>query len=303
MRVTQSMLSNNMLRNLSNSYSNLGKYMDQLSTGKKVNRPSDDPVVAMKGMNYRSQVVNVEQFERNIGEVHNWMDNSDAALDKATQALQRLRELAVKGSNGTYEEGQRESIAKEIDQLKDHLADIGNTKVNNKYIFNGTKTTGTIDADGNTLKPVEVDDEGIITSVSDSTDPVLIEVSSGVKLQANVNATNVFSKQLFEDIEAFSQALKDDDQAGLEDVLSNLDIHIDNTVNERADLGARMNRLELVENRVIEQQITATKMMSENEDANMEEVIMNLTSQESVHRAALSSGSRVIQPTLLDFLR
>ena len=61
------------------------KYMNQLSTGKKISRPSDDPVIAMKGMNFRTQVSEVEQFKRNVGEVHNWMDNSDAALDKASE--------------------------------------------------------------------------------------------------------------------------------------------------------------------------------------------------------------------------
>ncbi|WP_138419479.1 flagellar hook-associated protein FlgL [Aquibacillus sediminis] len=301
MRVTQGMLSNNMLRNVSNSYSNLGKYMDQLSTGKKINKPSDDPVVAMKGMNYRSQVSDIEQFQRNIGEVHNWMDNSDSALDKSTQALQRLRELATQAANGTYEEGQRENIAEEVDQLKEHLVEIANTKVNNKYIFNGTATTGT---DGE--PPVSIDDDGTIDQLSTNTNTVKIEVADGTNLPVNVNPEEVFGDEnsnVFKDVEAFSQALKDDDQAGLEDALNNLDNRIDDVVSVRADLGARMNRVELIENRIKDQEVTATRMMSDNEDADMEEVIMNLTTQESVHRAALSAGSRIIQPTLMDFLR
>ena len=283
-----------MLKNLSRSYSNLDKYSDQLSTGKKVNRPSDDPVVAMKGMNYRSQLTEVEQFQRNLGEVYNWMDNSDSALDKATQALQRLRELAVQASNGTYEENQRESIAKEVDQLKEHLIDIANTKVNNKYIFNGTDTKNA---------PVSVDSVTGVVTAAGSTSEVLIEVSSGTKLQANINPQNVFADQLFADITKFSDALKSNNDSELQTALGNVDTHIDNVVNERADLGARMNRLELVENRLAEQEIIATRTMSDNEDIDMEKVIMNLTTQESIHRAALSAGSRIIQPTLLDFLR
>ncbi|MEQ6388777.1 flagellar hook-associated protein FlgL [Bacillaceae bacterium S4-13-58] len=294
MRVTQSMLTNNMLKNLSRSYSNLDKYSDQLSTGKKVNRPSDDPVVAMKGMNYRSQLTEVEQFQRNLGEVYNWMDNSDSALDKATQALQRLRELAVQASNGTYEENQRESIAKEVDQLKEHLIDIANTKVNNKYIFNGTDTKNA---------PVSVDLTTGAVSALGNTSEVLIEVYSGTKLKTNINPQNVFSNQLFADITKFSDALKSNNDSELQTALGNVDTHIDNLVNERADLGARMNRLELVENRLAEQEIIATRTMSDNEDIDMEKVIMNLTTQESIHRAALSAGSRIIQPTLLDFLR
>ncbi|WP_077624762.1 flagellar hook-associated protein FlgL [Sediminibacillus massiliensis] len=290
MRVTQSMLFNNMLRNLSNSYNSMGKYMDQLSTGKKINRPSDDPVVAMKGMNYRSQVTEIEQFQRNTSEVHNWMDNSDSALDKATQALQRLRELAVQASNDTYEEGQRENIAKEVDQLREHLIDIGNTKVNNKYIFNGTKTD---------IPPIS--EGGVVNG--DLGDEVVIEVSKGTNLKANIDAGAVFGNDLFDDIAAFSTALTEGPEDGIRSAIADLDGHIDNVVGERADLGARMNRLDLIENRLAEQEVIATQTMSDNEDADMEKVIMNLKTQESVHRAALSAGAQIIQPTLLDFLR
>ncbi len=291
MRVTQGMLTSNMLRNLSNSYSQMGKYQEQLYTGKKISQPSDDPVVAMKGINYRSQLSEVQQYKRNIGTVHNWMDNSDAALDKATQAMQRIRELTVQASNGTYEDGQRANIAKEIRQLKEHLGTIANTKVNDKYIFNGANTTES---------PVDLTDY----TVDSTQTPVKIEVSAGVKIQVNVNPQPVFGQKLFEDIEAFADALEGDgSDEELGDFLGTFDQHIDNIVNERADLGARMNRVELIEDRIEAQEVSATKMMSENEDADIEKVITNLKTQESIHRAALAVGSRIIQPTLMDFLR
>ncbi|MFC4557525.1 flagellar hook-associated protein FlgL [Virgibacillus kekensis] len=293
MRITQSMLSNNMLRNLSNSYSKMDTYMNQLSTGKKINRPSDDPVIAMKGMNYRSQVTEVEQFKRNIGEVHNWMDNSDAALDKATQALQKFRELAVQASNDTYGEEERDNIKEEVEQLKEHLIDIANTNVNGKYIFNGT---------GTDTKPVTVDGTGQIT-VSTNNDRVMIEVANGTKLQANVESSSVFTDDLFQNIDDFVTALDNSNQGDIEASIGALDENINKTINARADLGARMNRLDLVENRLGEQEVIAKKMMTENENIDYEKVITQLTTQESIHRAALSAGSRIIQPTLLDFLR
>ncbi|WP_018931041.1 flagellar hook-associated protein FlgL [Gracilibacillus lacisalsi] len=298
MRVTQSMLTNNMLRNLSSSYQSLGKYMDQLSTGKKINRPSDDPVVAMKGMDYRTQVNQVEQFERNIGEVHNWMDNSDSALDKVQKGLERLRELAVQGANGTYEEGQRGNIASEVEQIKEHMLELANTKVNNKFIFSGTETTGN---DGD--PPYELNDDGTFVNPINN-DDVRIEVSSGTKIRVNVQPDSIFNEELFTDLTEFAETLRDgsDDEA-IGEFIGKIDNHIDNNVNARADLGARQNRIDLIENRVQEQLVTAKDMMSKNEDADMEQVIMNLTSQEAVHRAALSGGARIIQPTLLDFLR
>ncbi|MEN1967321.1 flagellar hook-associated protein FlgL [Lentibacillus sp. N15] len=293
MRITQSMLSNNMLRNISSSYDQLNTYMDQLSTGKKINRPSDDPVIAMKGMNYRSQATAIEQYKRNTGEVHNWMDNSDAALDKATQAMQKLRELAVQASNGTNDTQERESIRKEAEQLKEYLIDIANTKVNDKYIFNGTDTN---------TKPVTINEAGELT-VPGKTKPVMIEVASGTKLQANVDPSSVFSEGLFQDIDSLLSALGDNDQSAIEQHIDKLDDHINDTINSRADLGARMNRLDLVENRLGEQEVISKKVMSDNEDIDYEKVITQLITQESMHRAALSAGSRIIQPSLVDFLR
>ncbi|RPF54357.1 flagellar hook-associated protein FlgL [Aquisalibacillus elongatus] len=291
MRVTQSMLNNNMLRNISQSYSSMDKYMDQLSTGKKINRPSDDPVVAMKGVNYRSELTKVEQFERNISEVHNWMDNSDESLNESNQALQSVRELLVQASNDTYEENQRDNIAEEVSELRDHLEDLANTKVNNKYIFNGTNTLGKRVEDGNV-------DETNNSAVN-------IEVMDGVTLQANVNPENVFSQDLFDDLQEIEDALRNPDTRGddLDEFIDVVDGHSQNLVNERADLGARMNRVEMIEDRLGQQKVSTNKLLSDNEDADIEEVIMNLKMQESVHRASLSAGSRIIQPSLIDFLR
>ncbi|MFC0525411.1 flagellar hook-associated protein FlgL [Pontibacillus salicampi] len=300
MRVTQGMLSNNMLRNLSNSYERMGKYQEQLSTGKKISKPSDDPVVAMKGMSYRTQLTEIEQFSRNVGEVNNWMENSDAALDKTTDALQRLRELAVQASNGSYEEGQRGNIAKEVRQLKEHLVDIGNTKVNNKYIFNGNDTTTEpISSTGPTS--AATGDPEVVPSTN--TNDVKIEVFSGVSIKTNITPNNVFSDDLFKDIDTFIGKLEGNVNGDLSDSIGDIAKHIDNTVNARADLGSRMNRVELIEDRIATQELTATKNLSDAEDADMEKVITNLKTQESIHRAALGVGSRIIQPTLLDFLR
>src|SRR5690554_3897424 len=141
MRVTQSMMSNSSLRYLSQSYKTLLDLQNQMSTGKKITRASQDPVIAMNGMRYRTQVTEIVQFDRNLSEVYNWMDNADATLDKVGKTLQRIRDLAVQVSNDTYEETQRGNVAKEVDQLLEHLISLANTKSNNKFIFNGTNTT------------------------------------------------------------------------------------------------------------------------------------------------------------------
>ncbi|WP_077301288.1 flagellar hook-associated protein FlgL [Virgibacillus pantothenticus] len=293
MRITQSMLSNNMLRNLSNSYTKLDTYMEQLSTGKKINRPSDNPVVAMKGINYRRQENEAEQYLRNAGEARNWMDNSDAVLDKATKAMQKLRELAVKASNGTNDKEEYASMKEEAKQLKEHLISLADTQVNGKYIFNGTDTTNS-----------PFDDNGVF---SPNTDPVNIPISAGSELQVNMDGEAVFGNGLLDKVDSFIQKLEKSDMENIEEVIgesiSDLDSGANQIIDARAGLGARMNRLELVENRLSDQKIMATKMKSDNEDVNFAEAITNLIKQESLHRAALSAGSRIIQPSLVDFLR
>lgn len=301
MRVTQGMLSNNMLRNLSTSFSRLNKYQDQLATGKKINRPSDDPVVAMKGMVYRTNLTEVEQFKRNFSEAYNWIENSDAALDKATQALQRIRELVVQASNDTYEVSQRASISEEIRQLTDHLASIANTKIGDKYIFNGTDTL---------QQPVDLSAVPTPT-VPVNTGEIKIELSKGIYIAVNVNPTKIFNYDgvkgngLFSDLEYLNTDLNDATKSGkdINEYLAYIDKHINNVLSARAEIGARFNRIELMEDRVNQQEVIANRILSDNEDADIERVITDLKTQESVHRAALAVGARIIQPTLVDFLR
>src|SRR5699024_2997362 len=219
--------------------------------------------------------------------------NSDAALDKATKALQKMRELAVQASNDTYDAEERQNIKEEVEQLKEHLVDIANTNVNGKYIFNGTATD---------TKPVTDFNGELVVSVN--TTLVMIEVTSGTKLQVNVDGTDVFNDELFNtDIPNFIDALESNDQEAIESSIETLDDNIQGVINARADLGARMNRLELVESRLEQQAISAKKTMSENEDIDYEKAITELITQESVHRVALSVGGRISQPTLIDFLR
>ncbi|MBH0161696.1 flagellar hook-associated protein FlgL [Fictibacillus sp. 26RED30] len=298
MRVTQSMLSNNMLRHISNSYESMAKTQEQLTTGKKISRPSDDPVVAMKGMTYRTNLTEVEQYKRNLSEAYNWMDNSDAALDKATSVMQRIRELTVQASNGTYEESQKGMIGKEIEQLKEHLVSIANTQVAGKYIFNGNDTTN---------KPVDLNKT---PSVSDNGNAVNLELSQGIEVAVNINPKNVFTHTagppetgLFGDINELKKALESTSGQDISGFLDKLDSHINNLVAERAELGARYNRVELIDARVSEQEVIANRILSDNEDADIERVITDLKMQESLHRAALGVGSRIMQPTLMDFLR
>ncbi|EIT86941.1 flagellar hook-associated protein FlgL [Fictibacillus macauensis ZFHKF-1] len=290
MRVTQGMLTSHMLRNLRESYDRMDRTQQQLMTGKKINRPSDDPVIAMKGMDHRTQLGEVEQYKRNLSEAINWSESTDNALEKATSVLQRVRELTVQASNGTYEGSQREAIAKEIYQLREHLASIANTQLGDQYMFNGTKTD---------VAPVDLK----ANKYPSATSELFIELSKGVTMNINVQGQTVFPESLFKDLEALDSELRGAGTTPINAFLTKLDQHLQSVVTARSDLGARQNRLELIENRVDEQEVVVNRILSNTEDADIERVITDLKMQESIQRAALSVGSRIIQPSLLDFLR
>lgn len=296
MRVTQSMLSNNMLRNLSNNYNKMGKLQDQLTTQKRITRPSDDPVVAMLGLGYRDSLNKVQQYSRNISEATNWLDSTDDAISQGVKVLQRIRELTVQASNGTYEEGQRGAIAVEVDQLKKQLETIAQTQVGGKYIFNG-KNTNKAPTAGDFS--VELSDDDIELS-----DDIELEIFDGIKLKVNTKGSELF-KSVFNTLDSLKSKLEDKtaSDTDISGFLDTLDSEIDHFLKIQADVGAKQNRVDMMKDRLSSQETIATEIMSKNEDVEIEKVITELITQESVQRAALSVGARIIQPSLVDFLR
>ncbi|MFP3508786.1 flagellar hook-associated protein FlgL [Peribacillus sp. SIMBA_075] len=292
MRVTQSMLTNNMLSNLSSNYEKMAKLQEQVSSQKKFSKPSDNPVAAMMGMGYRTNLNQIGQYQSNIAEATNWIDSTDDAISEAVSAMQRIRELTVQASNGTYEGEQLKNVAEEIKQLKEHLITLGDTQIGGKYIFNGQDTN---------VRPSSVKDGNGNTVYG--TGDINLEVFSGISLKINTDGSKIFGDALAAggSIDQTIDALENGgDVSG---TLAGLDETIDTFLGMQAQVGARQNRIELMTDRLKQQEVFATEILSKNEDVDIEKAIMDLTTQESIHSAALSIGAKIMQPSLLDFLR
>lgn len=299
-RITQGMLNQNMLYNLQRNYSDMAKSQEQASTGKKISRPSDDPVTAVRGMFYRSSLNEIDQFKRNTNDGLSWMTATDEALDEVTSVIQRVRELTVQGQNGTNSPTDRYAIGSEIAQLKEHLGEIANTQMSGRYMFAGTDTNN---------PPFRTDPnlaDSAMEFRNQNTGALELQVGQTNNVQINVSGTEVFNNdgaggifKLLDDIVANFQS----PTSGTEDHLDKLDGQLDNVLKVRAELGARMNRMELSMSRVDGLEISTTQMLSKEEDVDIAKVIINLKAQENVQRAALSVGAQIIQPSLVDFLR
>ncbi|MCL6570280.1 MAG: flagellar hook-associated protein FlgL [Bacillus sp. (in: Bacteria)] len=299
-RVTQSMLNSNMLFNLQQSNKSMEKYQEQVTSGKKVNKPSDDPVTAVRGMVYRSSLNDVDQYQRNAGDGISWMTSSDEALDEVTSVIHRVRELTVQGQNGSNDASVRDAIAKEINQLKEHLGEIANSQIAGKYIFAGTDVK----------TPPYKADPTVVGSPKEFTNnnQEILELVVGQtnKVQINVQGSNVFNndgqggifKLLSDIVTDFNSP-----NASTTDHLGKLESQLDNLLKERSDLGARMNRMELSISRLDGLEVSTSSLLSKEEDVDISKTIIYLKTQEAVQNAALSVGARIIQTSLVDFLR
>lgn len=299
-RITNSMLVNDLRRNLNSNMTNLDKYQRQLSTGRKINLPSDNPAGVVKSLRLRTNLVEGAQYLANINEGINFMETTDAAMGNLNSILQRVRELAVNAANGTNDDSARRAIADEIRELTDQITLVANTTYGTKHIFAGSNVT---------QPPYQ---EGFGTNNWAGNDEALeLEIGVGVKL--TINLTDGTMKNFFTGngtdpgVIDFCRTLADDIEAGnldqVDAALATADQFIDNLLAARSTIGAKVNRLELQQSRLDSTQISYSSLLAQNEDADIAEVIMNLKMQESVYMASLAAGARIIQPSLVDFLK
>lgn len=298
-RVTQNMMSTQMLRNLNNNLIGMDNLQNQLSTGRKLNKPSDDPVGISFSMRYRTELAANDQYQSNTSAATSWMSFSDTILGQAGDVMHKLREMAVNASNGTNPQAALDAMKEQAKQLYEQIVDIGNSQFNGKYVFNGETTD---------VKPYTMEN-----AMNEGTDSGIIqfEIGAGVKIPVNLLGTRVFGNpddatetdNVFKITQDFITALGDGDFTAINQAITNFDSRMNKMLDARSDVGAKMNRIELADDRLKDISLNVETLQSKTEDADMAAVISNLKVAENIYQASLSTGSKIIQPTLVDFLR
>lgn len=310
MRITNNMIIANMIGSITNNTERVSKYQDQLSTGKKIKVASDDPVVAARALKLRTDVAKSEQYQKNIDDSQTWLVATDEALGSLGDVLQSARELAVQAANGTNTDEETQDIAAEMKQLKVQAIHLANSTYAGRYIFSGFKT------DQKVINDDETDPAfgEFSINVDTSAEKIFYEVGIGDSINVNVTAGDVFNTggdaatgtinkssmmTMFDDVIA---SMESGDCEAIGDQLDTFDTQIGNILRVRADVGAKQNRMDLTEDRMGNDKTNLKDSMSENEDVDIAETIMNLKNEENVYQASLAAGARVIQQSLVDFL-
>ena len=304
-RITQRSVSNTMLSGLQGNLSRMQKFQEQLTTGKQVSRPSDSPVKTVEALQFRSSIRRTEQYLRNANDGLALLGAADEALSSGLDLTARIRELVLRGMDDTLNEQGREALAKEIDTLRGSLLDVANTRYLDRPVFGGNVATSAAYSlpDPSTSSPGGA-------YVGD-TDQAVRTVGSGVQVAVTVAGTAVFGRdsdpdQLFVVLDELSQALQDGTasrHARLDGGLVNLDKAINRMISSLGELGARFNRVENVKSAAEGTLVNLSNSLAEVEDIDLPKTIVELQMQETAYKAALGATARVVQPSLLDFLR
>ncbi|KUO52792.1 MAG: hypothetical protein APF76_02330 [Desulfitibacter sp. BRH_c19] len=302
MRITNKMLQSNFMQNLDRNKFYLEKIHNRIASGKMVNRPSDDPVVVSRVMSIRSTLEEMEQFDKNMRDAGSWLEVSENSLSNLTDVLQRARELAVYGAGGTLTTEAMEGLADEVEQLIEESIQTANSAYGDAYIFGGTFTT----------HPPFIfnkDDGGISVEYRGDFKDINYEVSPGVQMTINASKSawqlneGEMKSEVFETLIELEQLLRNGDAEAASNFLSNIDDKIDHVLSERASLGAKSNRMDTALERSLDSQVEFSKILSRIEDTDYARAMIDFSVQEAAYHAAIKSGSQILQPTLLDFLR
>lgn len=291
MRITNSMLSNTVLKNIIASYGRLEKYELQLSSGKKVSKPSDDPIALERSLNMHELMKELDQHISNTEDAISWLNASDTALRNAVDLMHRVKELAVRGANGLNSQNELNAIASEVDQILSQMVSLGNSTFGDRYIFSGHKTTSP-----------PFDDSG---GYSGDSGDICYEIEKGVSIAINLPGDSVFkdSTDVYASLIDLRDHLRAGDYVSVSEDIRQVDDSLSAITDALVRIGVKTNRLEFTLDRHLQGKVNLTKVLDSVENVDIEEVIMKLKMEENVYQASLLSGSTIMRTSLIDFLR
>jgi flagellar hook-associated protein 3 FlgL len=291
MRVTSDMSQRHVLSDLRRVQERLANAQSQVSGGKRIEKPSDDPLGAERAMRLNDQLASTGAYRNAVDESRSWLDATDSALDSLNQIVQHVRELTLQAANGSTSDAGRQSIKQQIDQLTEEAKTTLNSAYDGRYIFSGTKTD-TAPYSAATGDAYQGD-----------ASPVVRQIGPGVSVQVNVTGDDVLAG-LLPALRTLSSHLASNDTAALgTSDLKAIDAGFDNLTAKRAAVGAITNRVDAAGSRLDDTTDITTAFLSKTQDADLPQALTDLSAQQTALQAALRGGAALIQQSLMDFLR
>ncbi|MBG0833368.1 flagellar hook-associated protein FlgL [Planomonospora sp. ID67723] len=293
MRVTERSISTRVLNNLQGNISRLGDVQNRLSGGKQLSRPSDSPPGTTSALSLRSEIRAQEQFIRNVDDGMGWLGTIDTALTSANSQVNRARDLVLQGmsSGAGGSVGARSALATEVEHIRDSLISVANSTYLGRPVFAGAASGASA-----------YTSNGVYTGQGGE---VLRRVGDNTKIPVNSDGEKVFGSgntQLFKVLTDIADNLRNNPSALGSDI-GRLDTTIKSMQTEVADVGARYNRVAQMRDAADARIVTLKSQLSDIEDIDLPQTITELTLQQTAYQAALAATAKVVQPSLVDFLK
>jgi flagellar hook-associated protein 3 FlgL len=299
MRVTSEMMATNSLRRLSSRLASYERTQTQLASGRRYQVASEDVGGSVRAQSLRSGMRLREQEVRNATDARSWLDIADNQLQSALTGVQRVRDLAMQGAN-TMSTDQGTALAAEVDAITEQLLSVANFSYRDRPLFGGHRA-----GDAVTRPAVP---GGAFQAVAD---PGRVErrVGENDLVAVNVSAHEVFGfgrgegQDLFTQLRALSAALRAGDVGAVGGAIERIDGARDDITTALANIGSRTNWVDSAKVRS-EGTLHAMRMeLSQIEDVDLAEAIMDLQMQEVAYQATLQSMAKALPPSLVSFLR
>ena len=298
MRVTNKAMYDGIVQNLGTTSEEMIKAHKVVSSGKKINRLSDDPVGFTTVLDLRSSLAHIDQLERNIVLGRSWLVAGESVLDQASEIISKTKELTLQMSDDTNSRTNRENSANVVDGYLRQILSLANSKVGGRYIFGGTNTDNSpfsFNSD-----ETEVLYEGNSTSFS-------IKIGKDSSIEIGRDGKDIFGESwngenIFKTLMDLKSHLINNDIDGIRGTLDKLDAHFDNLQAFISDTGGKAIRLDVKEKIIKDLDFTYTDRKSQLEEADIAEAIMKLNTKELAYNASLASSAKVMQLSLVNFL-
>jgi flagellar hook-associated protein 3 FlgL len=293
-RITALMTSRNVLADLNATQARMRTAQEQLSSGKVLNKPSDNPSEVARAMQLRTDLEASQQYQQNASEATGWTDVTDSALRSVADALLRVRELAVQGANGSAGPESHQAISEELKTLIDTVKTAGNASYGGRYVFAGTDTAN---------PPYSM---GPSDAYAGDTEKVVRQIGPGVGVEVNVSGRAAIGDDttgLLATMRTVLAAAAAGNHQVLSTQLGALDARLDELNAVRARVGATANRVDIASARLAEYEGTALTLLNDTESVDIAKAMIEFNIHQSAMQAGLKAGAEIVQASLLDFLR
>jgi flagellar hook-associated protein 3 FlgL len=297
-RITSQMTADLTLANITQAMDRLDTTQQQLSSGKKINQPSDDPYGTSLSLQLKSQLSQLQGYSNNVTDGTAWAQTASSALSQVDSLVQRVRELVVQASNGTNSAANDRASAAEVNQIIDAIKNTANTQYNGQYIFSGTSTQ---------TAPYQ---SGSTDTYQGGTGAITRAIGPGSTVQVNADISQVLGSgqgasdgKLLDTLRTIAQDLQTGNTSALSGTdLTNLDNNFSTLTQVEANVGAVTDQLNMAASRLQAIHDNTTQVLSNTQDVDMAQAEIDFSTQQAAFQAALQAGARIVQTSLMNFL-